>query len=134
MADLAIGEVARRAGVRPSTLRYYESAGLLPPARRVNGRRRYDAGVYGHLAAIRTAREAGFTIAEIRHLLHGFGAPTAPSARWRALAGRKLVEIDALIARAQGMKRVLQEGLRCECLTLDDCALVADRRGGRHEE
>jgi MerR family transcriptional regulator, redox-sensitive transcriptional activator SoxR len=42
MEELAIGEVARRAGIRPSALRYYESIGLLPAPTRVSGRRRYD--------------------------------------------------------------------------------------------
>ena len=42
MSDLSIGEVAAQVGVRTSALRYYESIGLLPAARRVNGRRRYD--------------------------------------------------------------------------------------------
>ncbi len=44
MPDLTIGDVARRSGLRPSALRYYEEAGLLPAPARVNGRRRYDGG------------------------------------------------------------------------------------------
>ncbi len=63
MTELMIGEVARRAGVRPSALRYYERAGLLPTPRRINGRRRYDPGVLQRLDAIRFAQRAGFTLA-----------------------------------------------------------------------
>ena len=124
MASLTIGEVARRAGVRPSAIRYYEGVGLLPEPRRVGGQRRYDPGVLDHLAFVRVAQEAGFTVAEMRALAHHGEPDTALSHRWRALAERKLAEVDALISRAQAMKALLTEGLRCGCLTLVDCALV----------
>jgi MerR family redox-sensitive transcriptional activator SoxR len=120
--DLSISAVARRAGVRPSALRYYESVGLLEAPARVGGRRRYAADVLPRLALIAAAQQMGFTIAEIATLLHGFSPETPASARWRVLAARKLPEVEALIARAQGMKRLLEEALTCGCLTLDACA------------
>jgi len=126
---MSIGEVAQRAGVRPSTLRYYESIGLLPRPERENGRRRYDGEVLrkvlDRLAAVRAAQQAGFTISEIRMLLDGFSEDTPPSERWRVLAREKLPEVEALVERALGMKNVLERGLRCECLRLEDCALVS---------
>jgi MerR family redox-sensitive transcriptional activator SoxR len=124
--DLTIGAVARRSGLRASALRYYESVGLLPAPPRVNGERRYDAAVLERLAVIRMAQEAGFTIAEIRTLLHGFAPDTPPLTRWHALATRKLPEVEALIARAEGMKRILEAGLRCACPTLEECARALD--------
>ncbi len=127
MEEMSIGEVARRAGVRTSALRYYESVGVLPAPRRVNGRRRYEGEVLDLLAIVRVAQQAGFTVAEIRTLLHGFSADTPPSARWRALATRKLPEVEALVERAQGMKRLLERGLRCDCLRLEDCELVGEK-------
>ncbi|MFN8563711.1 MAG: MerR family transcriptional regulator [Anaerolineae bacterium] len=63
--DMTISEVARRVGVRTSTLRYYESIGLLPAPKRVSGRRRYDSAVLQRLEIIRTAQQAGFTLAEL---------------------------------------------------------------------
>jgi hypothetical protein len=62
----------------------------------------------------------GLTVVEIRTLLHGFHPDT--SACWRVLAAQKLAEEEALITRAQGMKRLLEEALTCDCLTLDACA------------
>ena len=124
MEGMSIGEVAERAGVRPSALRYYESVGVLPPPERVNGRRRYGGEVLELLAVVRVAQQAGFTVAEIRALLHGFSADTPPSARWRALAREKLPEVEVLVEHALGMKRLLERGLRCECMRLEDCALV----------
>jgi MerR family transcriptional regulator, redox-sensitive transcriptional activator SoxR len=125
---MSIGEVARRAGVRPSALRYYERVGLLPPPERTNGRRRYGGEVLhevlDRLAVVRVAQQAGFTISEIRTLLDGFSEDTPPSERWRVLAQDKLPEVEALVERALGMKRLLERGLRCDCLRLEDCALV----------
>ena len=127
--SMSIGEVARRAGVRPSALRYYERVGgLLPPPERENGRRRYDGEVLrevlDRLAVVRVAQLAGFTISEIRTLLDGFCEDTPPSERWRLLAEEKLPEVEALVERASGMKNLLERGLRCECLRLEECELV----------
>ncbi len=121
---LSIGEVAKRAGLRPSALRYYEEAGLISPAARVSGRRRYDASVLDRLRVIACAQDAGFTIAEVRELLAG--EDDAP-ARWRALAQRKLREVDEIIEKAQATRRLLEESLRCNCVALDQCADVLGR-------
>ena len=125
---MSIGEVAGRAGVRPSALRYYERIGLLPAPERENGRRRYDGEelreVLDRMAVVRVARQAGFTISEIGMLLDGFSEDTPPSERWRVLAQAKLPEVEALVKRALGMKALLERGLRCECLRLDDCDLI----------
>lgn len=124
MDGLSIGEVARQAGLRPSALRYYEEAGLLPAPRRVNGRRRYDPDVVRRLSMLRIAQQAGFTIAELRTLLHGFGDDVRPAERWRRLAARKLPELDALVARAQEMKRLLQLGVDSGCVRWEDCRMI----------
>ena len=122
MSELTIGEVAKNAGIRPSAIRYYEEIGILPEAVRIGGQRRYGNAILDRLKVIQMAQEAGFTIAEIRTLFDEFDPGTPACDRWRALSVRKIDEIDALIARAELMRRVLQESLRCDCLTLDDCA------------
>ncbi len=128
--SMSIGEVARNTGVRPSALRYYEGVGLLPLPERVNGRRRYDGEllreVLDRLAVVRVAKQAGFTISEIRTLLDGFSEDTPPSERWRILARDKLPEVEALVERALSMKDLLERGLRCECLRLEECSLVGN--------
>lgn len=118
---LAIGEVARQAGVRTSTLRYYESVGLLGPPRRVSGRRVYSADVLDVLRLVQLAKGAGFTVAEIRRLLQGFDRATPASARWQAMAARKLRDVTELIDRARDMRRVLDALLTCKCVELADC-------------
>lgn len=65
MAELTITAVAGEAGVRPSTFRYYERIGLLPAARRVAGRRRYDVCALNRLQLIAYAKNAGFNLVQI---------------------------------------------------------------------
>jgi MerR family redox-sensitive transcriptional activator SoxR len=129
--EMTISEVARNAKLRPSAIRYYESIGLLPAPQRVSGRRCYDGSVLQRLAVIQLAQEAGFSVAEIKRLFYDFDADTPASERWQALAAQKLAEVEALIARAQGMKRLLEECLlKCRCLSLEECARLIDERHG----
>ncbi|MPY87503.1 MAG: MerR family transcriptional regulator [Luteitalea sp.] len=121
MATLSIGQVAGRAGIRPSALRFYEQTGLLPPGPRVSGQRRYDQSVFDKLALIAYAKRVGFTLRETKLLLSGFSNDVPPSARWRGLANRKRAELDALIADVRRMKHLLDVALHCECPTLDEC-------------
>lgn len=129
MENLTIGEIARRAGINPSAVRYYESIGLLPPARRINQKRRYDLNILPQLKFIRVGQQAGFTLTEIQTLMNGFQETTPPHERWQSLAQQKLSEIDALIQQAQAMKQTLESGLRCHCLRLDECQLVNEVGG-----
>jgi DNA-binding transcriptional MerR regulator len=124
MSSFSIGEVARMCGLRPSTIRYYEKAGLVPKPMRVSRQRRYTAEGIGRLHLVRVAREAGFTIAETRTFVSGFSESTPPAIRWRMLAERKLVEIGQQMARLKRMKRLLDSSFQCECPSIEDCARI----------
>lgn len=126
---LSIGELARRAGLAPSAIRYYERIGLLAEPERASGRRRYEPSVLERLALIDTAQRAGFTLAETRTLLSGLSRETPHPQVWRELAVAKLVEVDALAARAAEMRRLLELGLECECRHLGECKLLDESRG-----
>lgn len=123
MKPLSIGEVAKRAGIRTSALRYYEEAGVLPRPARINGRRCYDADVLRQIGVLQFAQQAGFTLREIKGLFHDFRAEPRFSARWRSLAQTKLNELDTLAERIAVMRRAIETGLRCGCVRLEDCSL-----------
>jgi MerR family redox-sensitive transcriptional activator SoxR len=127
MQSMTIGEVAERAGVRASAIRYYESVGLLSVPRRDQGQRRYDESILQRLAVIHLAQDVGFTIAEVRDLVDGFDHQGVATERWREAARHKLAAVQARIERAQQMRQVLEDSLHCDCLTLDACPLVLDR-------
>lgn len=129
MDGLAIGQVACRAGVSASTIRYYEKAGLLAEPERVGGKRRYDPGVIQRLGLIEAAKRTGLTIKETYTLLYGFQVETTASERWQSLASSKLEEVDKLMAQLEEMRALLSYALRCECASLDECSrLLAESK------
>ena len=84
---LTIGQVASRAGLRPSAIRYYEAQGLLPRTSREGGKRIYHASIIERLAVIELAKMAGFDLGEIRAILSSLGeGEPAPDWRKRSLA------------------------------------------------
>ena len=121
MATRTSGEVARRSGLRPSAIHYYESAGVLPEPERIHGRRRCAPGILSVLRAVGVAPEAGCGIAEDRQLFQGIREREAPSVVWERFAARKLREVDDRIRRANEMRRLLEEGLRRGCLDVEEC-------------
>lgn len=123
MRQLSIGEVARRTRIRPSAIRYYEEAGILPTPARVGGRRCYDADAIRRVDVLRFAQQAGFTLQETKTLFHGFSAKTPLSARWKSLAHVKLQELDALAERVRRMRDALGLSLKCSCVRIEDCSL-----------
>jgi MerR family redox-sensitive transcriptional activator SoxR len=121
MEELTISEVAKRAGIRASAIRYYESIQLLAPPPRSAGRRRYNPEVLRRISFIQVAQAAGLTIAEIQTLMNELDGDMPLSERWRMLAHQKLAEVDALMRKVQGMKMILMNGLNCRCTNLEEC-------------
>jgi MerR family redox-sensitive transcriptional activator SoxR len=133
MALLSISEVARQVGLKPSAIRYYEELGVLPQPNRVSGQRRYDTATVNRLALLRRAQEAGFSLEEVRHFFLGFRRSVPVSARWKALAERKIQEIEERMEQLQTMKDLLQRlQTRCACNTVDECG-AGILRGGFKE-
>jgi MerR family redox-sensitive transcriptional activator SoxR len=118
---MKIGELAARAGLNASALRYYEKMGLLAPPHRTGGQRRYPSEALDRVLLIRFAGEMGFTLDEIKLFLDGLrdNAPVGP--RWRKLARRKIGEINCSIQRSLRLKLLLQHLLQCRCATLQIC-------------
>jgi len=123
LPELTIGEVARRAGVATSQIRYYERIELLPKPERVGGQRRYDTDVLGKLGFIGVAQGAGFKLSEIKELIEGVDSSTGMAEQMRALSARKLDEVEALLARTRAMKGWLEVAKECGCATPEECAL-----------
>ncbi len=115
---LTIGELARRAGVTASALRYYEELGLLPPPARISGKRRYPESAAPLVAAILLYSEAGFTLAEQKALM-----TTRASTRTgrRELMQRKLAELDEQIAWAQAAREAISHALGCPHEDITQC-------------
>ena len=116
--------------MRTSALRFYEEAGILPPAPRVGGQRRYDTDLQKMIDVLGFAQRAGFTLAEIKELFQG-SRGTGLGDRWKAVADAKIEQLDQLIAHATQMKGAIRRGIRCGCVRLDDCTVVAREDSSR---
>jgi MerR family redox-sensitive transcriptional activator SoxR len=118
---MKIGELARRAGLNPSAIRYYERRGLLAAPYRTSGQRRYPDEALYRVLLICFAREMGFTLSEIKIFLNGLRETTPVGPRWEKLARRKIQEVDRSIRRSRRLKSLLEHLLHCHCASLRVC-------------
>ena len=123
---LTIGQVAERAGLSTSRIRFYERTGVLPLPDRVSGQRRYHPEIVHRLSIIDVAQRAGLTLEEIAPLTGPENRTADAGAHIRALADDKLAHIEALIVRAQAVKHWLQVARHCDCESVDVCGLFVD--------
>lgn len=105
---LTIGEVARRAGVATSTVRFYERRGLLAADARHSGQRRYRAATLRRLVFIGMLQDAGLSLEDIAGVLDAERV-----ADWKAIARRRLAALDVEIARLQQARDYLEGALLC---------------------
>ena len=110
---LTIGNVARRVGVRPSAIRYYETQGILRPAARgSNGYRIYGNDAIKLLLFVRRAQSLGITLKEIKPLLDLASQGQQPCSHVKQLARNHLEEIDQKISALQTLRNELRALLR----------------------
>lgn len=123
-SSVSIGELARRAGVSASAIRYYERIGLLPRAERRSGRRVYGAEALERLRRIQLAQSSGFLLDEIKSLERGLKKEGPRPESWRKLAEAKLKEVDEQVSKLNEMRALLHETLKCQCDSLASCPIL----------
>lgn len=121
---LSVGDVAGRAGVAPSALRFYEDRALIVSTRNKAGHRRYRPDVLRRVAFIRVAQRVGLSLEEIAAALDSLPKRRTPSRRdWERLSSAWQPRLDAQIALLQRLREKLDSCIGCGCLSLDACAL-----------
>ena len=121
---LSIGEVAQRAGIAGSALRYYEKEGLITAVRSSGGQRRYPRSVLRRLAFVRAARTVGLTLEEIRAALATLPASRNPTkADWALLSRSWRARLDEQITALTALRDGLTSCIGCGCLSLRQCHL-----------
>ena len=105
---MTIGEVAHRAHVATSTIRYYERRGLLDAEARQSGQRRYRLGTLRRLVFIGMMQDIGLTLDEVDGILNA-----ATAAEWKPIAGQRLAALDEQIAQLQHARGLLAAALLC---------------------
>ena len=129
---LTISELARRAGIAPSALRYYEDLGLLPTPARISGQRRYPESAVELVGIILLLRDVGFSLAEQKALV---ASRDVALDEWRQLARRKLAELDEQILKARAAREAVDHALRCPREDILQCpnfrSLITARLAGQ---
>jgi MerR family transcriptional regulator, redox-sensitive transcriptional activator SoxR len=121
---LTIGEVAERAGVAQSTLRYYERESLIESSRSAGGQRRYHRDALRRIAFIRAAQHVGLTLEEIEQALASLPSARTPTAAdWRKLSQSWRPRLDRRIAELERLRDSLDSCIGCGCLSLRVCKL-----------
>ena len=123
---LRIGELAEQTGCKVETIRYYESVGVLPaPARNAGGHRRYTVEHLKRLNFVRRARFLGFSLVEVRNLLHLADERGQTCAEVEGLARAHRNEIRAKIKDLRALEEVLKNMVEsCAGGTLPDCPII----------
>lgn len=119
---MTIGDVAARAGLHTSAIRYYERAGLLTLPSRTAGRRVYQTEVLHQLTIISVYKTLGFTLGEIKLLLNDFPKDKKASECFDQLARTKIEEMENIIVKATAVKKTLIDIVQCRCTNLESCA------------
>ena len=117
MRDLDIGEVAQRAGVPASTLRYYEEKGLIASTGRRGLRRLFDGSVVERLALIALGRAAGFSLDEIARMFASDGKPRID----RQMLAAKADELDRKVRELTAMRDGLRHAVACKAPSHMEC-------------
>ncbi|MBV8951405.1 MAG: MerR family transcriptional regulator [Actinobacteria bacterium] len=116
---MLISEVVRATGIASSALRFYERQGLIEPAGRRNGQRCYDPSIFERLAFVDLCQRAGLTVREIGAVLHqdeDYG--------WRAVARRRLDELEEQLQSLEQARTALQHLMYCRHRSVASCPIV----------
>lgn len=132
--DLSVGEVAARAGVAPSAVRFYESKGLITSHRNSGNQRRFHRGALRRVAFIKVAQNVGLSLEDIAQALgelpHGEAVPT--KADWQRLSESWRPRLDLQIERLKRLQDNLDGCIGCGCLSMDSCSLYNPEDRMRH--
>lgn len=125
-----ISSAARHSGLPPKTIRYYEEIGLVRPLRAENGYRDYSDNDVHKLSFVQRARGLGFSVEECRALLDLFEDKSRASADVRAIAGRKIEEIDRKLSELTQMRAILASLVQnCHGDDRPDCPILDNLSG-----
>jgi DNA-binding transcriptional MerR regulator len=134
LTTFSIGDLARLTGTNVRTIRYYETAGLLPePPRTAGNQRIYNEPHRRRLAFIRHARDMGFSMEAIRDLLRlAEAGPDTPCADADAIARQQLAAVTSRIARLESLKAELERMLEAHGHTVGQCRVIEVLADGTH--
>lgn len=121
---LTVGAVAKRCGVKVSTLHFYEYKGLISSTRNSGNQRRYHKQVLRRVSLIKAAQKMGITLAEIKSQLDTLQGKTAPDQKdWQRLSTHWQDSLNQRIQTMEKLRDYLSGCIGCGCLSMDACPL-----------
>jgi MerR family redox-sensitive transcriptional activator SoxR len=121
---ITITELARRSGVAPSALRYYETLGLISASRTSGNQRRYRRSALRRVAVIKVAVSLGVSLRQVHAALRALPAKRDPTPTdWERLSSRWQDELNQRIETLERLRDQLSSCIGCGCLSLERCAL-----------
>jgi MerR family redox-sensitive transcriptional activator SoxR len=125
MEYLTIGELAERAGVATSALRFYESRGLITSQRTAGNQRRYARSTLRRVSLIRAAQEVGLSLGDISEALESLPHRKTPTkADWARLSKSWRNRLDSQIGELERLRDELTTCIGCGCLSLKTCKVL----------
>ncbi|EOV1170733.1 redox-sensitive transcriptional activator SoxR [Vibrio fluvialis] len=122
--EMTVGEVAQRAGVKVSTLHFYEQKGLIHSWRNAGNQRRYHRNVLRRIAVIKAAQMVGLTLDEVAESLADLPKHQAPSRQeWEQMASNWNAMLEHRIAQLKALQSDLGGCIGCGCLSMESCAI-----------
>ena len=123
-ANLTVGYVAKRSGVKVSTLHFYETKNLIRSWRNSGNQRRYKPDVLRRIAVIKAAQAMGITLGEIKNTLATLPENRTPTKQdWSALSKRWQAQLDERITYMQRLRDKVNNCIGCGCLSLKSCPI-----------
>jgi MerR family redox-sensitive transcriptional activator SoxR len=126
MADkeYGVGYIAKRSGVKVSTLHFYEQKGLISSWRNQGNQRRYSADVLRRVSIIKAAQKLGMSLSEINDAFSKLPAKAAPNkAQWAAMSRSWQQQLNQKIGHMQRLRDSLDGCIGCGCLSMKSCPL-----------
>ena len=123
-ANWSVGKVAKRCGVKVSTLHFYEQKGLIHSARNAGNQRRYKADVMRRVAVIKAAQKMGISLAAIKQAFATLPDQRTPTTKdWEKLSSVWQAELNERIAYLQRLRDSLTGCIGCGCLSMKNCPI-----------
>jgi MerR family transcriptional regulator, redox-sensitive transcriptional activator SoxR len=127
---MSIGDLAERTGLAVSAIRFYETKGLVTPARNKGGQRRYLRSDIRRLSFVQIAQQLGFSIEEIRAALATLPQGRTPTQKdWEKISRNFHDTLEERIQRMTRLQSYLAGCIGCGCLSMKKCALVNPEDG-----
>ncbi|GAA1481522.1 redox-sensitive transcriptional activator SoxR [Gordonia sinesedis] len=123
--ELSVGELAQRAGIAPSAVRFYEDQGLIFSRRTPGNQRRYHRAMLRRVAFIRASQTAGIPLSVIADVLGELcNHESPPKSMWEAASKRWISDLNRRIALLENMRDMIGSCVGCGCLSLGECHLL----------